>query len=99
MEQNWSPWGPSISEIGRREYPAKRLEQKLQILKNICKRLAKRETDINNFQRGLRICQNFYRQYAARQIQQAWDRYWYRPNEKGESRAGKAGYKNIYLKF
>lgn len=32
---------------------------------------------------------------AARRIQRAWDNYWYRPNEEGESRAAKHGYAQL----
>lgn len=37
----------------------------------------------------------FHQNRAARRIQQAWDNYWYRPNEEGESRAAKSGYRRL----
>ncbi len=44
--------------------------------------------------RGLDICRNIYREFAARKIQQTWDRYWYSPNVRrapGTLWAGKRG--------
>ncbi len=37
----------------------------------------------------------FQRNMHARRIQHAWDNYWYRPNEEGESRAAKRGYRRL----
>lgn len=56
-----------------------------------------RNIQVDKFKKGIRICQNIYRHYAARKIQHAWDNYWYRPNKQGVSRAGQTGYQMIQI--
>ena len=94
MEQNWSPWGPAVGEIISED----RIEEVKRWIYETQK-IVRNKIQVADFERGLRLCQKLYRQHAARQIQRTWDRYWYRPNETGESRAGKAGYESICLIF
>ena len=44
---------------------------------------------------GIRKISQMYRNRCARLIQRTWDRYWYQPNEVGESRAGLTGYRKL----
>ena len=50
---------------------------------------------LGKYRRAFTILNRVYRNRCAQLIQRVWDRYWYSPNEKGESKAGKAGYERF----
>ena len=47
---------------------------------------------IKRFLKGISIVRGIFHKYAANKIQKVWDKYWYRPNAEGESRAALKNY-------
>lgn len=50
---------------------------------------------LKRLMRGIKIMRRIFRNNAASKIQRVWDRYWYKPNEQGRSRAALKGYAEL----
>lgn len=82
----------NILLVLKKKHPADYYDAKRQLEKP---QEQKDKYEIKRFLRGISIMRDLFHKNAVVKIQRVWDRYWYKPNEHGESKAALKGYKSL----